>query len=118
MARPVKISDAEVLRVIAEVRQRDRVVRGTTIRDELRRRLGVRGGTQRIYRLLSEPSAATARADSGGDARVAELEAALAAALHRAELAEHRERAHQDKWANELYELRHEVQGLRTLRRR
>jgi hypothetical protein len=118
MARPPKLSGFQIEEIIDELRSRVSVLTGTMVRAELQRRFGVRAGTERIYRMLRAPSPTPAPPlqTSRSEERMLELEKALAAALKRAELAEHREQAHQDKWALELHELRNEVQRLRRQR--
>lgn len=118
MARPPKLSAAEIEGIIDELRLRVSVLTGTMVRAELQRRFGVRAGTERIYRMLRAPSptASPPAQTSKPEERIRELKTALAAALKRAELAEHREQVHQDKWALELHELRNEVQRLRRRR--
>jgi hypothetical protein len=118
MARPPKLSADEIEGIIRELRLRAGVLTGTMVRAELQRRFGVRAGTERIYRMLRAPSSTPSppAQNSGPEERIRELETALAAALKRAELAEHREQVHQDKWALELHELRNEVQRLRRQR--
>ena len=118
MARPPKLSAAEIEGIIRELRLRAGVLTGTMVRAELQRRFGVRAGTERIYRMLRTPSSTPSppAQNSGPEERIRELETALAAALKRAELAEHREQVHQDKWALELHELRNEVHRLRRQR--
>ena len=120
MARPPKISDADLRRVIGEFRQRSTPLTGTAVRTELQRRFGIRAGTQRVYGFLREHLSPAPWPTTTTDAavKIAALETALAAAVQRAELAEFREQAHQDKWANEIYELRAEVQRLSKQRGR
>jgi hypothetical protein len=59
--------------------------------------------------------ATPATREIGGDSAqvIAKLTGERDAALARAELAEYRERAHQDRWANEIDTLRQEVARLR-----
>jgi hypothetical protein len=119
MARPPLLPDSAVLTVIEELRNRHAVLTGTRVRDELQLRFGQRGGVTRIYRLLRQaphpqpahpaPPPASVTRELPSD--VAELQAELAAALERARLAEHREQAHQDRWAAEIHRLREEARG-------
>lgn len=113
MARPPRLPDATILDLIDELRGRHPVLTGTLLRTELERRHGTRGGVSRIYRLLnkatpprpapSPPSAANGTVDPHSE---------LAAALERARLAEHREEAHQARWAAEIHQLREQVRTL------
>lgn len=118
--RPQALSDDVVLATARELATGGKWPSGRRLRDELARRFGHRGRTDRIYRLLAaaihapERPRTTVVAVHGG--RVAdlkrELEAARAeatAALARAELAEERERRHQDRWMREIYELRQKL---------
>jgi hypothetical protein len=87
-----------------------RRVTGRALRRELRTRFGAVGQTARVFQIWREEAAGDA------DPRTeipAELQRRLQAAeelaaeqLARAERAEYRERAHQDKWAIEIDQLR------------
>ena len=110
------VGDEQVCAVIRELREAGARVSGARVRRELTRRFGCRGGVDRIYRLLRESTAA--KPAEGGEvaARLRAAEAAVAAAqaerdaaLERAALAEHREEAHQQKWAREIDALRQEL---------
>lgn len=116
MARPPRLPDTAIQQVIDELRARRGTITGLELRAELQRRYGHRGGVTRIYRLLqqntrtrpapSPPPAATATGD------LSMLQSQLAAALERARLAEHREEAHQARWAGEIHQLREQVRSL------
>jgi hypothetical protein len=119
MARPPRLPDAEIQRVIDELRTQRGTITGLELRAELQRRHGHRGGVARIYRLLQRPVTLPRPAPAqvvpsaplpSGD--VAQLQAELAAALERARLAEHREEAHQARWAGEIHQLREQVRAL------
>jgi hypothetical protein len=113
MARPPKLTDTEIGALIAELRQPHRAPTGVAVRKELMARYGIRAGTQRVYRLLSAPPPPPPPIDPSEAARhVAELTAARDAALRRAELAEYRERATQDRTANQIHELRAKLRRL------
>jgi len=124
MARPPRLADSQVLELIDDLRGRHARLTGTLLREELRRRHGTPGGVSRIYRLLQRaitdpaPSVAVAVAEAGRPTDVAQLREELQRALHRAELAEHREEHHQARWAREIHELREQVQGLSGASRR
>ena len=115
MARPPRLQDAEIQQVIDELRARRGTVTGLDLRAELQRRHGHRGGVARIYRLLQWrvalplPAPAPPAPLPSGD--IAQLHAELAAALERARLAEHREEAHQSRWAGEIHALREQVRA-------
>ena len=119
MARPPRLPDAAILALIAELRTPHAALTGTRLREELQARHGTPGGVSRVYRLLHQathpppqhpaPPPASVTRELPSD--VAELQAELAAALERARLAEHREQAHQDRWAGEIHRLREEARG-------
>ena len=115
MARPPRLPDATILQLIEELRAQHAVLTGTRLREELQARHGVRGGVSRLYRLLAQAMQPhPGRPPDPPPAlpvEVAELQAELAAALERARLAEHREQAHQDRWAGEIHRLREEARG-------
>ena len=123
MPRPPRLPDATILALIDELRGQHAVLTGTTLRAELARRHGLRGGVTRIYRLLAQataPRAAAAPAPPSPTKRTGhhDLQAELAAALERARLAEYREEAHQARWANEIHELREQVRTFKEAARR
>jgi hypothetical protein len=119
MARPPRLPDATILELIDELRAQHAVLTGTRLREELQARHGSPCGVSRIYRLLHQAAQPTRPPDpsptlpSNLKTDVAELQAELAAALERARLAEHREEAHQDRWAGEIHRLREEAHGYR-----
>ena len=95
-------------------------VSGRALCAELRRRFGAVGKTERVFAIWREElGTRLAPVDAAKeDATVAELERRLAAAetaaaenLGRAERAELRERAHQEKWAMEVDKLREHVRA-------
>ena len=115
MPRPPRLPDTAVLEVIQELRGQRAVITGTLLRAELERRFGARGGVSRIYRLLSEATAPrrAPAPSSSAPPTSPDPQSELAAALERARLAEHREEAHQARWAGEIHELREQVRALR-----
>lgn len=117
MARPPRLSDADLFALIVELKVHKATLTGTGLRQELKRRFGCRCGTQRIYRLLrARPPPQPSRAADNAAELLSQLTAERDAALARAERAELREQAHQDMWANEIWELRQEVARLRRPR--
>ena len=100
-------------------------VSGRRLCAELRGRFGAIGKTERVFRIWREEMSARARAAMAAEmpalpTDVMELQRRLAAAeqsaaenLARAERAEYREEAHQEKWAMEVDRLRMEVRRLR-----
>jgi hypothetical protein len=105
-------------------------VSGRQLREALRIRFGTPGRTDRVFaiwrslserqrRAALEPSVAELlRRMEIAEASAKEALQAKAAAEVRADLAESREIAHQDRWAHEIYELRQEVERLRQQRLR
>lgn len=89
---------------------------GRALCAELRTRFGAVGKTERVFHIWREETAAKAAAVAPGDAaelrqRLAAVEGAAAENLARAERAEYREQAHQDKWAMEIDGLRSQLRA-------
>jgi hypothetical protein len=114
----VRVSDRQIQDIILALRTRHGRITGARVRAELDRQFGVRGGVARIYRLVAQARDGRALLDTRLDttldinglaARVAELERALAVAVERATLAEHREVAHQERAASQIYALREQL---------
>lgn len=106
--RPPLLSDASIRATIRELTAAGGRVTGVAVREALAERYGARGGVARIYRVLEE-SRLAGRAPATDPARPAGAVASdesRAAAIARADLAEHRERAHQERWARETDALR------------
>jgi hypothetical protein len=114
MSRPPRLPDTAILELIQELRGQHAVITGTRLRTELERRFGSRGGVSRIYRLLREATAPRPAPASSSPAPPTSPDppSELAAALERARLAEHREEAHQARWAGEIHQLREQVRTL------
>jgi hypothetical protein len=103
-----------------------RRVSGRALCAELRTRFGAVGKTERVFAIWREELTAKAERDvppkvSAVPADVAELErrlkgaeAAAAENLKRAELAEYREQAHQERWGMEVDRLRQRLRALET----
>jgi hypothetical protein len=104
-------------------------VSGRHLREELRERFGAVGKTERVFQIWREEVGAAVGAGPATEAapvarvsveiaelqrRVAAAEAAAAENLARAERAEFREQAHQEKWAMEVDRLRMEIKAMRT----
>ena len=121
MARPPRLPDAAILELIDELRSQHAVLTGTRLRDELKRRHGTPCGVARVYRLLhaaTAPIAAPSPPAATTTPTGSDLHAELAAALERARLAEHREEAHQARWAAEIHELREQARTFKEAARR
>jgi hypothetical protein len=111
MSRLPACSDHQISAVLAELRAAThRPVSGLQLRRELKARFGIRAGTDRIYRLLALAVAPQAPSEPTAEL-IARLTAERDAALARAELAELREVATQDRTANEIHELRQKVRA-------
>lgn len=107
-----QLTDEQIAGVIKALRNRGQKITGLAVRTELRRAFGMPGGVDRIYRLISQDRA-TGHADQQNNlvAEIALLKQQLAEALQRAELAEYREQAHQEKWAMEIDLLRQQLRS-------
>lgn len=106
--RPPLLSDASIRAAIRELAATQRRVTGVAVRALLGERYGARGGVARIYRFVNEARTDTHRAilaRSGARDAAASTES-REAAVTRADLAEHRERTHQERWARETDALR------------
>jgi hypothetical protein len=106
--RPPLVTEQAIRTAVREVAASGARLTGVAVRELLARRYGARGGVSRIYRLIQEIRAeereraarrsTASRASDSGETREA--------AIERADLAEHRERAHQERWARETDALR------------
>jgi hypothetical protein len=113
MARPRQISDEAIVAIIEELRLPHRAPSGVSVREQLWARFGIRASTQRVYRLLKAPAPPASPIDSSAAAReIAELTRQRDEALRRAELAEYRERATQDRTATQIDTLRERLRRL------
>jgi hypothetical protein len=107
MARPQEVSDSAILAIIEELRLPHRAPSGVAVRNLLWSRYRLRASTQRVYELLKARPPLSAPVDpSTAATRVAELTLERDAALRRAELAELREQATQDRTAMQIDVLR------------
>jgi len=117
-----KLTEADIRATWDALTRRQGRATGRQVRAALRTQFGVAGSTSRVFALCRQWNAEAAEARSSEPAlhaRIRELEAELAkaqaakaAALERALLAEEREIRHQDHWANEIHELRQVVAKL------
>jgi hypothetical protein len=110
-----RLSEQRIRSTCRELLARQGVVSGRRLREELRRRFGAVGKTARVFAIWREEVAVAAMpADVAKlKSRLAEVEAQAAENLARAERAEFREQAHQDKWAMEIDRLRQELKAAR-----
>ena|ERR1700679_1384005 len=121
----LQLSDQRIRATCRELKSKHGSVSGRQLCEELRTRFGAVGKTMRVFRiwreecgLASAAASATAPPRLPADVvllqkRVEAAEAAAAEYLERAELAEFRERAHQDHWAVEVDRLRMEIAALK-----
>jgi hypothetical protein len=122
----LQLSDEQIRAACRDLMRKHGSVSGRGLSEELRRRFGAVGKTMRVFRIWREEcvpplgiasASALAQAHLPADMvllqkRVEKAEASAAEYLKRAELAEFRERAHQDHWAIEIDRLRQEVAAL------
>jgi hypothetical protein len=112
MAKP-QVDTAYVQGLIREMTVGARLPSGADVRRALASRFGSRGGVARIYRILAGERA---RLNSTPPPeRTAAFQKEIAELLARAELAEERERAHQQHWATEIDRLRMRIKDLEPL---
>jgi hypothetical protein len=115
----LQLSDQRIRATCRELVKKHGSVSGRQLSEELRRRFGAVGKTMRVFRIWREECvAAPANLKLPADLvslqrRVEAAEAVAAEYLRRAEVAEFRERAHQDHWAAEVDRLRQEVAALK-----
>src|SRR5579872_5419847 len=114
-----RLSEARVRATCRELLAKTGRVSGRALSAELRRRFGAVGKTERISAIWRDEVAAALVPGGGVELkrRLAAAEARAADNLKRAELAEYREQAHQDKWAMEVDRLRSEVSALKSAMR-
>jgi hypothetical protein len=122
-----KLSDQQIGQTVEALRCAGQKVTWRTLRAALRERYGVAGKTDRLASAcrgaresLLDASLVTELTQRVQDAESATLAAAEERdlALARAERAEARETAHQDRWATEIHSLRESVEQLKGERLR
>ena len=124
----LQLSDERVRATCRELVKKHGTVSGRGLCEELRRRFGAVGKTTRVFRIWREECGVASAAASVAalspapglpaevfllQRRVQAAEALATEYLQRAELAEFRERAHQEHWAIEIDRLRQEVAALK-----
>ena len=117
----LQMTDERIRATCRELVKKHGSVSGRAVCAELRTRFGAVGKTTRVFRIWREECGAQPAATHGGlpadvfllQRRVEAAEALAKEYLQRAELAEFRERAHQEHWAVEVDRLRQEVAALR-----
>lgn len=129
-----KLSDAQISATCSELFAANAALSGRGLRAELQQRFGCAGRTDRVFAIWrsqrderqsetgdSQQQAAIWARLAAAEGRVRALEGERDRAQERAKRSEARELAHQDRWANEIHELRATVQRLQgdeLLRRR
>jgi hypothetical protein len=119
-----RLSESRIRSTCRELLKKNARLSGRGLCAELRTRFGAVGKTERVFAIWREEGAAKAAPVTAPivfPPDVAELHRRLAAAesaaaqnLARAELAELREQAHQERWAMEIDRLRQELMAQRT----
>lgn len=109
---PPHVSDLAIGALIRELTHGDRLPSGAALRATLRQRYGYSGGVTRIYRLLTQARTKPVALEV---AEAERLEQEVRSLRQSAQLAEHREQAHQSRWALEVDRLRQRIAVLEPL---
>jgi hypothetical protein len=109
---PPLVSDSLIQLLIRELTEGDQLPSGAQLRAALHRRYGSRGGVTRIYRLLANARPKPAAHPSPD---VGKLQREIQTLREAVRLADHREQAHQSRWALEVDRLRQQVATLDSL---
>jgi predicted RNase H-like nuclease (RuvC/YqgF family) len=107
---PPHVSDQTIRTLIKELAQGDRLPSGAALRAALRKRHGCSGGVTRIYRLLAQARPKPPPPPAALEQQ--KLEREIRSLRQSAQLADHREQAHQTRWALEVDQLRQRVAAL------
>ena len=110
---PPHVSDLTIRTLIKELTQGDRLPSGAALRAALRKRHGCSGGVTRIYRLLAQSRPKPQPPPAALEQQ--KLEREIRSLRQSAQLADHREQAHQTRWALEVDQLRQRVAALEPL---
>jgi hypothetical protein len=110
-----QLSDERIRATCRELLKVQGSLSGRGLRAELHRRFGAVGKTTRVFRIWREEcaNAAVPLDVANLKKQLAAAESAAAENLKRAELAEFRERAHQDHWAMEIDRLKQQLESRR-----
>lgn len=111
----LQLAESWIRTTCRELLARDAKVSGRALCAELKRRYGAVGKTQRVFAIWREEVTAATLPPEVQELtrRLEAAERAAAENLARAERAEYREQAHQDKWALEIDRLRQELSLLK-----
>lgn len=104
-----RLSDRQIEMLCREVLAREASPSGRSLRRALRERYGAVGRTDRVYAIWRGLTGGENSSGAVTDVERNRWLVRLAAAEERVRLAEEREIKHQDRWANELYELREQL---------
>ena len=104
--RPPILTEQSIRAAIRELAASGERITGVAVRKLLAARYGARGGVARVYRLIEEARAGDRGRSEREGATRSTSEESREAAIGRADLAEHRERTHQERWARETDALR------------
>lgn len=114
---PPHVSDQEIKHLIRELTDGNQLPSGAQLRAAMHERFGSRGGVTRIYRLLSamrtRPPIQSSITRTPED--VGKLQREIHSLREALKLADHREQAHQSRWAMEVDRLRQQVAALESL---
>jgi hypothetical protein len=110
-----RLSEQRIRATCRDLQRKEGDISGRRLCAELRARFGAVGKTERVFAIWREELAAAAVPLDFAElkARLERAEAQSAENLARAERAEFREQAHQDKWAMEVDRLRQELKAVR-----
>jgi hypothetical protein len=109
MGMTARLTDRQIEMLCREVLAREKTPSGRSLRRALRERYGAVGRTDRVYAIWRSLAGGESEQSAVTDAERHRWMARIAAAEERVRLAEEREIKHQDRWANELYELREQL---------
>jgi len=110
------VTDEQITRLILELAAGDQLPSGAQLRAAMQQRFGSRGGVARVYRLLSRVRTKASQAQAGpSDNVVGGLKREIANLQEALKLADHREQAHQARWAREVDHLRQQLAELEPL---
>lgn len=112
---PPHVSDLAIQHLIGELTVGNRLPSGAELRTALNKRFGSRGGVARIYRLLAAARTTESPPSLRTPENIGRLERELKTLRQAADLAQHREQAHQTRWAMEVDRLRQKVAELEPL---
>lgn len=111
---PPRVSDHDIQLLIHELSAGEQLPSGAQLRAALQQRFASRGGVTRIYRLLAN-ARSKASPQNTATPKVENLQREMETLRQAVQLADHREHAHQSRWALEVDRLRQQVATLEPL---